>query len=217
MILAMTIAQMLGAVPISRMGRNFPAATCFRLLVAFRTLCLLLVTLCVYYRTPFPWLITLVALAGSVNGAAYGYLRLLLNRVAPASNLPRALGIAATLNELTFVLGPVLASVLDGASSILAVLALAVPGAVLAPLATWYALVLEDLAPEHGRAEVFAQLRTARAIGIITTSTALTVVPVSTALILVTAMMAGVTLAVALASRPGRWRYQGAEKVQARG
>lgn len=46
MILAMTIAQMLGEVPITRMARNFPAATCFRLLVAFRTLCLLLVALC---------------------------------------------------------------------------------------------------------------------------------------------------------------------------
>lgn len=333
MILAMTITQMLGAVPITRLGRNFPAVACFRLLVAFRTLCLLLVMLCAYYQAPFPWLIALVALAGSVNGAAYGYLRLLLNSVTPASNLPRALGIAATLNELTFVLGPVLASVLGGTSPILAVLALAVLGAVpalaipniaqagfdpetpkvktglltppillwlacalaggatvaaveigavalavgfgyeptlailftvplcvasvaggiwvslrnrrqsraaivaqlaimtvgaafagfgqsvvltvigavligavLAPLATWYALVLEDLTPEHRRAEVFALLRTAHAIGIITASTALTVVPVSTALILVTAMMAGVTLAVALASRPGGWR-----------
>src|SRR5699024_2604835 len=43
-------------------------------------------------------------------------------------------------------------------------------GAVLAPLSTFYSLVLDTLvAPEH-RAEVFAQLRTANALGIITSS-----------------------------------------------
>ncbi len=92
-----------------------------------------------------------------------------------------------------------------GQSVVLKVIGAVLIGAVLAPLATWYALVLEDLAPEHRRAEVFALLRTAHANGIITASPALTVAPVSTALILVTAMMAVVTLAVALASRPGGW------------
>ena len=334
MILAMTLAQVAGAVPITRLGRDLPAAACFRLLVGFRTLGLLLVTLGAWLEAPFPWLIALAALAGSVNGAAYGYLRALLNSFAPAANLPRALGIAATLNELTFVLGPVLASVLGGASPVLAVLALtllgavpalaiprlvpvAVPaegghampkaraalltppillwlacataggatvaaieigavalaigfgydprlailftvplcvasvaggvwvslrnrmqgrravvaqlavmalgaglaafgqsvamtvagamliGAVLAPLATWYALILEDLAPPHRRAEVFALLRTANAMGVITASTVLTAVSVSTALVVVTVMMAAMTLAVALAPRAG--------------
>jgi hypothetical protein len=53
-----------------------------------------------------------------------------LNELAPAGRLPRALGIAATLNELTFVLAPVAASGLGTISPVLAVLALAAVGAV---------------------------------------------------------------------------------------
>src|SRR5262249_35087097 len=52
------------------------------------------------------------------------------NHLAPASRLPRALGIAATLSETTFVLAPVAASGLGAVSPAFAVLALAVVGAV---------------------------------------------------------------------------------------
>ncbi len=134
MMLAMTVAQVVGAVPITRLGTNYSAATFLRLLVIFRTLALSAVVLCAYYRAPFGLLIVFAAVAGLVNGAAFGYLRSLLNHFTPASRLPRALGIAATLNELTFVLGPVLASGLGAVSPVLAVLALTVLGAIPAPL-----------------------------------------------------------------------------------
>jgi hypothetical protein len=275
------------------------------------------------------------AAAGSVNGAAYGYLRSLLNHFASASALPRAIGIAATLNEVTFVLAPVAASGLGTVSPIFAILALtvlgAIPallvpragsvhieeveqavgsivspaillwlicaaaqgaavsaieigavalavnfgyapalailftvplclasvaggiwisvrnrvatrkavlaklaimtlgsalvalnqsitltvvgavmiGAVLAPLGTYYSLVLDTLAPPQRRPEVFALLRTANAVGVIFTSGVLTVASLSMALIVVTGLMSIVTLAVAMASLRARARHLG--------
>jgi hypothetical protein len=130
MILTMTLAQVVGAIPITRFGRNLPAATFLKLLVVFRTLALGLIALCVAYEASFVWLILFVALAGTVNGAAFGYLRSVLNQLAPASRLPRALGISATLNELTFVLAPMAASGLGTISPVFAVLALTVLGAI---------------------------------------------------------------------------------------
>lgn len=326
MMLAMTLAQVVGAIPITLLGRHLPAATFLRLLIAFRTLALAAVTLCAHYQAPFAWLVVLVALAGSVNGAAFGYLRSLLNHITPASRLPRALGIAATLNELTFVIGPVAASGLGTVSPVFAVVALTVFGAVpallvpqagrihvedmphakvsvlspfillwlicaaaggstvasieigavalalkfgyqpamailftvplcvasvaggiwvsarnrmasqktvlallffmtlgsalaalgpslattvigailigfvLAPLATYYSLVLDQLAPPQKRPEVFALLRTANAVGVIFASAVLTAVSLSSALILVTCAMISVTLMVGFAT-----------------
>lgn len=324
MILSMTLAQVVGAIPITRLGRNLPAATVLRLLVAFRTLALAAVTMCAYYQAPFAWLVVFAALAGLVNGAASGYLRSLLNHFTPASRLPRALGIAATLNELTFVLGPVAASGLGTISPVFALLALTLLGAipallipqagkthvedlphaeasvlspsillwlacataggstvaaieigavalalkfgyaptlailftvplclasvaggiwvsvrnrmasrkavvaqlsvmtlgaalaafgpslattvvgailigfVLAPLGTYYSLVLDQLAPPTKRPEVFALLRTANAVGIIFASAVLTAASLSSALIVVTCTMLAVTLTVGL-------------------
>lgn len=130
MILAMTLAQVVGAIPLTRLGRNLPSATVLKLLVTFRTLALASIVLCATYEVSFIWLILCAAIAGSVNGAAYGYLRSVLNQFAPASKLPRALGISATLNEVTFVLAPVAASGLSIVSPIAALLALTVLGAV---------------------------------------------------------------------------------------
>lgn len=326
MILAMTLAQVAGAIPLARLGRNLPSATVLRLLVAFRTLALASIALCVANEASLPWLIFFAAVAGSVNGAASGYLRSVLNHFAPASQLPRALGIAATLNEVTFVLAPVAASGLGTVSPVFAVLALTVLGAVpallvpqagsthirdvhppggsvlspsillwlicataggaavaaieigavalalnfgyepalaivftvplclasvaggiwvsvrnrmatrkavlaqlsimtlgsalaafdhsitttivgavligsvLAPLGTYYSLILDTLAPPQRRPEVFALLRTANAVGVIIASAVLTVMSLSMALIIVTGLIAAVTLAVAMAS-----------------
>ena len=143
MILAMTLAQVIGAIPITRLARNLPLATALKLLVAIRTLALISIGLFAAYEAPFAWLIVLAAAAGLVNGAAYGYLRAVLNHLAPGSRLPRALGIAATLNETTFVLAPVAASGLGTLSPILAVLALAAVGAV-------PALLVPSIGPAHG-------------------------------------------------------------------
>jgi hypothetical protein len=325
MILAMTLAQLVGAVPVTRLGRGLAPARFVRLLVAVRTAALAAVALLAALDAPLAWLVAGAALAGSVNGAAYGYLRSVLNRLVPVSRLPRALGIAATLNEATFVLGPVAASGLGSVSPVLAVLALAalgaapallvpsvgpahpdgvtpaggsvltpsillwlacataggaavaaveigavslalhfgyaptlailftVPlclasvsggvwvsvrnrtatravvlaqlcvmalgsaltalgisvattvagavlmGAVLAPLGTFYSLVLDRLAPPRRRAEVFALLRTANSAGIILASATLTAVSLSSALIVVAGLMIAVTLAVGMA------------------
>jgi hypothetical protein len=326
MILAMTLAQVVGAIPITRYGRNLPAATFLKLLVVFRTLALGLIALCVAYEASFVWLILFAALAGTVNGAAFGYLRSVLNQLAPASRLPRALGISATLNELTFVLAPVAASGLGTISPVFAVLALTVLGAipallvprtratridgvkhsdgsvlspsillwlmcaaaggstvaaieigavalalnfgyepalailftvplclasvaggmwvsvrnrmaahrtvlaqltvmtlgsvlaalqlsivttvvgailiglVLAPLGTYYSLILDTLAPPQRRPEVFALLRTANAVGVIFASAVLTIVSLSMSLIVVTGMMTIVTMVVGIAT-----------------
>jgi hypothetical protein len=326
MMLAMTLAQVGGAIPIARLGTSLPSAMFLRLLVAIRTLALFALAICAANETSFTWLIVLAAVAGLVNGAASGYLRAILNHLASASRLPRALGIAATLNELTFVLAPVAASGLGSVSPALAVFVLAAVGAVpallvpsagsthigavhgpkgsvlspsillwlacaaaggaavaaieigavalalnfgyeptlaiaftvplclasvaggiwvsvrnrmatrktvlaqllfmtlgsalaalnlsvtttvvgtiligsvLAPLATYYSLILDTFAPPRRRPEVFALLRTANATGVIFTSAALTVVSLSTALIVVTGLMVIATFAVAIAS-----------------
>ena len=59
---------------------------------------------------PFWALAVCAGLSGSVSGAAYGMLRALLNQLTPEDRYPRALGIAATLNEVSFVASPVLAA-----------------------------------------------------------------------------------------------------------
>jgi hypothetical protein len=326
MMLAMTLAQVGGAIPIARLGKSLPMAMFLRLLVAIRTLALFAIAICAANGTSFTWLIVLAAVAGSVNGAASGYLRAILNHLASGSRLPRTLGIAATLNELTFVLAPVAASGLGSVSPALAVFVLAAVGAVpallvpstgsthidavhgakgsvlspsillwltcaaaggaavaaieigavalalnfgyeptlaivftvplclasvtggiwvsvrnrmatrktvlaqlllmtlgsalaalnlsvtttvvgtiligsvLAPLATYYSLILDTLAPPQRRPEVFALLRTANAVGVIFTSAALTVASLSMALIVVTGLMVVATFAVAIAS-----------------
>lgn len=319
---AMTLAQVLGAIPITRLGKTWPTARFLRLLIGIRTFALVSVALLAAYGAPIGWLIACATIAGSVNGAAFGYLRSLLNALTPVSRLPRALGISATLNEVTFVLAPVMASGLGVISPVFAILAIAVLGAlpallvpdvgaahlpdasassgsvltpsialwlacaaaggatvaaveigavalalsfgyqpalaiiftvplclasvtggvwvsfrnrqssrtavviqlavmalgvgliaceisvattvigavliglVLAPLGTHYSLVLDMLAPPHRRAEVFALLRTANAVGVISAGIALTVLPLNTALATVTGLMLAATLAV---------------------
>lgn len=134
MILAMTLAQVAGALPITRLGRHLPMAMFLRLLLAIRTAALVAIALCAAYGASLPWLIALAAAAGLVNGAASGYLRAVLNQLAPASGLSRALGIAATLNELTFVLAPVVASGLGSISPVFGIVAMAAVGALPAVL-----------------------------------------------------------------------------------
>lgn len=326
LILAMTLAQVAGAIPITRIGKHLPPARFLRWLVAIRTLALASVVLLAACGASFAWLIACAAIAGSVNGAAYGYLRFVLNHLVPASGLPRALGISATLNETTFVLAPVAASGLGAISPLLSILVIAglgaapalfvppvdavdlehadhpvgsvlsasillwlatataggavvaaieigavalaldygyeptlailftVPlclasvvggiwvsvrnrmaargtvvgylcvmafgsvlaalgmsiattvvgailiGLVLAPLGTHYSLVLDTLAPPGRRAEVFALLRTANAVGVICASAILTMFSLTSALMAVTALMVTATSMVATAT-----------------
>lgn len=128
MILAMTLAQVAGAIPITRFGRRFAMATFLKMLVAVRTVALVAIAMGAASGVSLPWLIALAAAAGLVNGAASGYLRAVLNQLAPAAGLSRALGIAATLNELTFVLAPVIASGLGSISPVFGIVAMAAVG-----------------------------------------------------------------------------------------
>lgn len=326
MILALTLAQIICAIPITRAGRRLPPTIFLRLLIVFRAMALGAVALLAHYSAPFMWLVAFSALAGAVNGAAFGYLRAVLNMLAPAAKLPRALGISATLNELTFVLAPVVASGLGAVSPVLALLAIAalgalpalliptvetaatpeaspdasivspaillwlicaaaggstvaaleigavalalhfgyaptlailftIPlcvasvaggiwvslqnrlasrravllqltimtigailaalqismavtmigavliGAVLAPLGTYYSLVLDGLAPPGKKPEVFALLRTAHSSGVIVASATMTAISLSAALIVVSCLMVAVVGVVAVSTR----------------
>jgi hypothetical protein len=80
------------------------------------------------------------------------------------------------------------------------VLATVLMGAVMAPLSTYYSLVLDRLAPPGRRPEVFALLRTANAVGVIFASAVLTVVSLSVALAMVAGLVGIATAAVAIAS-----------------
>ncbi|UFU03269.1 MFS transporter [Ruania suaedae] len=129
MVLAMTGAQVIGAVPVTRMSRRFSTTGAVRLLVAIRTLALIATALLSHLQLPFALLIAAAALAGVVSGAAYGHMRTALNTVVRPAGLPRALGIAATMNEVVFVSAPALASLLGSVSAPAAVLALGILGA----------------------------------------------------------------------------------------
>ncbi|MFC7463102.1 MFS transporter [Brachybacterium sp. GCM10030252] len=321
MMLAMTIAQVLGAVPITRLGRRFSPLPFLRVLIGLRTVALAAIAVCAGLGAPFAFVVAGAALAGLVNGAAYGHLRAVLNHLVPSGRLPRALGVAATLNEVTFAAAPLVAAALGSvspqaaawamvilgmgpmlllpriptatapgpeqrrdrltlrpmimlwlvcggasAASISAIeigavsmavsfgmpaawgvifpLALCVTsvaggvwvsihnrvprrrtvlawlattalgvacvglghsvtatlvgallvGAVLAPLATYYSLILDRLVPAEHRAEVFAQLRTANALGIITSSGLISLVSLQATFTVVITVMTGVML-----------------------
>ncbi len=131
-VLSMTIAQIIGAVPVTRWGRGRGAVAYLRLLVGIRTLALILTAVLAALRVPLTGLAAAAMVAGFVNGAAFGYLRALLNSLVEPRQLPRALGVAATLNEVTFAAFPVVASALGALSPVLAIAVLAVLGS--APL-----------------------------------------------------------------------------------
>lgn len=121
MMTAMTVTQVIGAVPIAAAGRRYSVTAYARVLAAFRTLAFVGLVLAIAGGAPFPVLVVAASLAGLVNGTIFGLLRAILNDMVAANKLPRALGIAATANELIFVIGPVLASTIGGASVIAAV------------------------------------------------------------------------------------------------
>jgi hypothetical protein len=323
LILTMTLAQIAAAAPIARLGRQMSPTAFLRRLIAIRTAALVMMSVFATCGFAFVWLAVFAMIAGSVSGIAYGQLRMLLNAFTPTRALPRALGIAATLNEITFVLAPVAASALGGISPEFGLLCFALIGAlpmllipriardpdslvttsartffsgpillwlvcagagsasiaiveigavglamrfgyepafaffftvplclasaaggiwvsvrnqissakavvfqlfvaasgtlltslqlsvtttiagavliglVLAPLGTYYSLKLDKLAPPERRAEVFALLRTANALGIILASTALTMISLTGAMITVTLTTTAVAFMVA--------------------
>ena len=128
-VLAITVAQVIGAVPIARLGRRWNAVGYLRTLVAVRTLALAALAALAAAQASFPVLIAAGALAGLVNGAAFGYLRSVLNYLVETARLPRALGLAATIGEITFVAAPVAASLLGTIDAVMALVVLSLLGA----------------------------------------------------------------------------------------
>lgn len=128
MVFAMTLSQVAGAVPLARLSERFNSVRFLRLLIAFRTLALTALTLAAFVEAPFASLVIAAALSGLTNGAAYGIQRSLLNSLVAPARLPRALGVAATLNEITFATSPVIASLLGAVSPVFAMAALTVLG-----------------------------------------------------------------------------------------
>lgn len=129
MMLAMTLAQVVGAVPVTRFGRRFTPIPFLRALIGVRTVALAAVAILAGLGAPFSLLVVSAAAAGLVNGAAFGHLRAVLNHLVSAGRMPRALGIAATLNEVTFAAAPVIASALGALSPQAAIWAMVVLGA----------------------------------------------------------------------------------------
>ncbi|GAB13292.1 major facilitator superfamily transporter [Arthrobacter globiformis NBRC 12137] len=129
LVFVMTLAQILGAVPVSRLGSRYNAVTYLRILVAIRTVALAGVAVLGASGASFAALLAAVAAAGLVNGAAYGFQRSLLNHLVEPRLLSRALGVAATLNEVAFAVSPVIVSLLGAVSPVGAVAAMAVLGA----------------------------------------------------------------------------------------
>ncbi|MEH0108508.1 MFS transporter [Tersicoccus sp. MR15.9] len=132
LVFTMTTAQVLGAVPVARLGTRFAGVPYLRMLIAMRTAAFGVLTVLAAVAAPFPWLVAPVVVAGVVNGAAYGYQRMLLNHLVDPARLPRALGVAATLNEVTFAVAPALAALLGALSPTWALAAVTVLG--VAPL-----------------------------------------------------------------------------------
>ena len=128
LVLAITIAQVVGAVPVARLGRRSNAVSFLRGLVLVRALALAALALLAAVHAPFALLLVAAALGGLVNGAAFGYLRSVLNYLVEPSRLPRALGLASTISEFTFVAAPVAASALGTISPVFALVVLTVLG-----------------------------------------------------------------------------------------
>lgn len=143
MMMTMTIAQVAGAVPVTRLGRRFSPIPFLRTLIGLRTVALAAIAVLAGLGAPFALLVAAAAAAGVVNGAAFGHLRAVLNHLVPAGRLPRALGITATLNEVVFAAAPVIASAMG----------------VLSPQAAIWAMVLLGAGPVF----LLPQVRTASA------------------------------------------------------
>lgn len=155
LVLAITLAQIVGSVPFARLGRGFNAVSYLKVLVAVRAAAFSALALLALVQAPFPVLVAAAAVGGLVNGAAFGFLRSILNHLVEPAAMPRALGLAATLNEFTFVVTPILASVLgsaiDPVTALLLLVALGTAPVLLVPAVPGATAAKPELEPmAHG-------------------------------------------------------------------
>ncbi|MFK5584861.1 MFS transporter [Ornithinimicrobium sp. LYQ131] len=142
MMTTMVGAQVVAAVPIARFARRVEMShgRLLRLLVLFRGLMLAGLMLAVLADAGIPLLLGMAALSGLTYGTVAGLLRAVVNGMVEARSLPRMLAILATLNELMFVAGPVLAATLGevsiGTALGIMALAAALPAVLLPPIST---------------------------------------------------------------------------------
>src|SRR5699024_973184 len=80
----MTVAQVVGADPVARVGRGFAPIPSLRALIGVRTVALAAVAGLAGLGAPFSLLVASAAAAGLVNGAAFGHLRAVLNHLVSA-------------------------------------------------------------------------------------------------------------------------------------
>jgi len=67
-VMALTLAQVLGAVPVARLGRSYNAVTYLKFLIAIRTLAFAIIAVLSACQAPFVWMIVAGAAAGFVKG-----------------------------------------------------------------------------------------------------------------------------------------------------
>ncbi|MHA7776067.1 hypothetical protein [Roseibium sp. M-1] len=127
---AMTTAQLVGAFPISRLGRGANSVTFFKALIIVRTAALLVCAAACGTGAPFAVFITAAVAAGLVQGAAFGYLRDSANYFVMQSQMTRAVALGAFASDFTFLVTPILAASLGSLSASFSIAAIAILGAV---------------------------------------------------------------------------------------
>ena len=140
------------------------------------------------------FIFTVALCAASVAGGIWVSVR---NRVANRAVVVVQLALMTTG-------GALIAAQLSAAATIIGAV---IVGTSMAPLSTYYSLMIDALSPSHRKAELFALARTMNALGIILTSASLTLTSLAVTQALATALIATATLAVgitSLSSRPKR-------------
>jgi hypothetical protein len=89
-------------------------------------------------------------------------------------------------------------------SVVVTIVGAVIVGCFLAPLSTYYSLMLDALSPPHRKAEVFALSRTANSIGIILTSANLTLTSLAVTQAVSATLIFTATLTVGIVSFAGR-------------
>jgi MFS family permease len=113
LITAMSFSQVVFAVPLGRLGDRLGAFTFLRYALATRAALIVMLAVGIGAQLPAGVLIAVAAGAGATSGPIYGALRSLLSDIVPVERLPKALALAATVGEMVFVAGPVLAAALN--------------------------------------------------------------------------------------------------------
>ncbi|WP_245441130.1 hypothetical protein [Neorhizobium sp. T7_12] len=125
---AMTTAQLLGAIPIARLGRHIDKSSFFRILIAIRMAAMLACAVACAAHASIHILIGSAAVAGLVQGAAFGYLRDAANQLVEPSRMVKTLGFGVIAAEVTFLITPIFSAALGSISAALAIGAIAIIG-----------------------------------------------------------------------------------------